>query len=117
VAYWAVAQLQPQRERLALHCLALEGYETYFPRLRQIRRQGARKIESSPPLFPGYLFVRIVLQWRSAHWGPGLVGLIKDGGQPAHVADAVIDEIRARELDPEQIEALWAYVLAGEAGE
>jgi transcriptional antiterminator RfaH len=98
MAFWACAQLQPQRERLALHCLALEGFEVYLPRLRQMRRQGARKVESSSPLFPGYLFVRIVLQWRKAHWGPGVIGLIMDGGQPARVPVGVLDEIRAREV-------------------
>jgi transcriptional antiterminator RfaH len=76
MAFWACAQLQPQRERLALHCLTLEGYVTYFPRLRELRRHGGRKIERTAPLFPGYLFVQVVLQWRKAHWGPGLVGLI-----------------------------------------
>ena len=37
MAYWAVAQLQPQCERLALHTLTLAGYTTYLPRLRQRR--------------------------------------------------------------------------------
>jgi transcriptional antiterminator RfaH len=97
--YWTVAQLQPQRERLALHCLVCEGFEIYFPRLRRIRRQGARKIESSPPLFPGYCFVAIALQWRAAHWCPGVIRLVLDAGQPARVADSVIAEIRARERD------------------
>jgi transcriptional antiterminator RfaH len=97
VSYWAVAQIQPQRERLALHCLTLAGFETYFPRLRQVHRHNGRKVKRQPPLFPGYLFVRVVLQWRAAHWGPGLVGLIMDGGHPARVPDAVIAGIRARE--------------------
>jgi hypothetical protein len=29
VAYWAAAQLQQQRANLALHCLALAGFEIY----------------------------------------------------------------------------------------
>lgn len=99
MAFWACAQLQPQRERLALHCLTLAGYEIYFPRLRQQRRVQGRRVESRPALFPGYAFVQIVLQWRSAHWAPGIVGLIMDGSGPARVPDDVIAEIRGREHD------------------
>jgi hypothetical protein len=29
MAFWAAAQLQPQRDQLALHCLKLFGFETY----------------------------------------------------------------------------------------
>jgi hypothetical protein len=33
--YWAAAQLQPQRDTLALHFLRQAGFETYAPRLRE----------------------------------------------------------------------------------
>jgi transcriptional antiterminator RfaH len=95
--FWACAQLQPQRERLALHCLTLAGYEVYSPRLRQQRRVQGRKVESRPALFPGYAFVQIVLQWRSAHWAPGVVSLIMNGSGPARVPDRTIADIQARE--------------------
>ena len=32
--YWACAQLETNRERLALHCLELAGYQVYMPRIR-----------------------------------------------------------------------------------
>jgi transcriptional antiterminator RfaH len=96
--YWAAAQLQPSRERLALHCLALAGFETYFPRLRHVRRHHGHRVETRPPLFPGYCFIAIELQWRAAHWGPGIGGLIMNGGRPARVPDGVIAEIRGREV-------------------
>jgi transcriptional antiterminator RfaH len=56
------------------------------------RREG-----SEVPLFPGYAFVRITLQWHAARWCPGVVRLVMDGLQPAKVPDAVIEEIRGRE--------------------
>lgn len=62
--YWACAQLDTRRERLALHCLALAGFTTYLPRLRVRRVNGARK--APPALFPGYAFVLISLQWHRA---------------------------------------------------
>jgi transcriptional antiterminator RfaH len=95
--YWCAARLQPRREALALHVLGLNGYATYLTRLRQQRRQHGRKIETRPPLFPGYAFVAIELQWHTARWAAGVIGLIMDGMQPARVPDGVIAEIRSRE--------------------
>jgi transcriptional antiterminator RfaH len=86
-----------RREALALHCLGLAGYLTYCPRLRAQRLSHGRRIEVRPLLFSGYCFVWIELQWHAARWSPGTCGLIMAGSGPAHVPDAVIAEIRARE--------------------
>ena len=59
MAFWAAAQLQPQRDQLALHCLKLFGFETYAPRLRDQRTIRGRKVIKTPLLFPGYVFVLI----------------------------------------------------------
>jgi transcriptional antiterminator RfaH len=95
--YWACAQLEPQRERLATHCLALGGFEVYCPRLREQVRNRGRKIVRTPPLFPGYAFVLIVSAWWTARWSPGVRRLVMDGEQPARVPDEVIADIRSRE--------------------
>jgi transcription antitermination factor NusG len=97
--YWTCARLEPHRERLAVHCLGVNGYEVYLPRLRERRVSHGRRIEVRPPLFPGYAFVLIHLQWHAARWAPGTLGLIMDGTRPAKVADEVIEEIRRREVD------------------
>jgi transcriptional antiterminator RfaH len=93
VPFWACAQLVPQRERLALHTLALAGYTAYLPRLRQQRG----RIVTSPALFPGYCFVLVELQWHTARWSPGVARIVLDGAAPARVPDTVIAEIRSRE--------------------
>jgi transcription antitermination factor NusG len=96
--YWACAQVEPRRERLASYCLGLAGYEIYQPLLREQRRGShGRKIIATPPLFPGYLFVWVVRGWWDARWSPGVVRLVMDGMLPARVPDAVIGEIRGRE--------------------
>ena len=94
MSYWAVARLEPHREQLALHCLGLAGYETYFPGLRETH---GRKIEVRPPLFPGYCFLTVEAQWYAARWSIGVIGLIMDGVRPARVADQIIDDLRKRE--------------------
>jgi transcriptional antiterminator RfaH len=95
--YWACAQLKPQGERLALHCLTLAGYETYLPRLREQRVRQGRRVQVCPPLFPGYCFIAIELQWHAARWAPGVARIVLDGAAPARVPDNVIAEIRSRE--------------------
>jgi transcriptional antiterminator RfaH len=97
VAYWTVAQLQPNRTALALQRLAHEGFTVYAPKLRERRAIRGRREGSEVPLFPGYAFVAIELQWHAARWCPGVVRLVMDGLQPAKVPDAVIEEIRGRE--------------------
>jgi len=95
---WIAARIEPRREALALHCLALNGYATYLPRIRERRMTRGRKVDATPALFPGYAFVEITLQWHAARWSPGVAALIMAGdGSPARVPDKVISDIRARE--------------------
>ena len=92
-----MARLERNRERLALHCLGLRGYEVYYPQLRQYRFSQGRNIETQPPLFPGYAFLVVEAQWYAARWSAGVIGMIMDGTHPARVADSVIADIRKRE--------------------
>ena len=70
----------------------------YAPRLRRHRVSRGRKIEEQPLLFPSYVFVSVLSQWHAARWAPGVVRLVMDGEQPAHVPDRVIADIRKREV-------------------
>ena len=97
MSYWACAQLESNRERLALHCLELGGYSAYLPRIRERRRVNGRQVTVTPPLFPGYAFVLIELQWHAARWSPGVLKLVMGGDAPAKVPDAVIAKLRGRE--------------------
>jgi transcriptional antiterminator RfaH len=97
MAFWAVAQLQPQRQALALHLLEQKQFPVYAPRLRERRTVRGRREDIEAPLFPGYAFVAIELQWHAARWCPGVIRLVMDGLQPARVPDAVIEEIHGRE--------------------
>jgi transcriptional antiterminator RfaH len=96
--YWAVVRLQTNREHLALAFLEREGFSPYYPCLRKWGRRFGRRIELRPPLFPGYVFIAIRLQWHAARWAPGTLGLIMDGMKPARCPDRVVAEIRRREV-------------------
>ena len=94
MAFWAVAQLEANRERLALHCLQLAGYTTYAPRIAAAKPTPRR---SSVLLFPGYVFIEIVSGWWSARWSSGVACLVLAGDAPARVPDHVVAELRGRE--------------------
>jgi transcriptional antiterminator RfaH len=97
--YWACAQLEPNRERLAAHFLGLAGFEVYRPLLRTRRISRGRRVAVVHALFPCYAFVWIQLQWHAARWCPGVVRLVTAGGVvPAAVPDSVIGALRAREV-------------------
>jgi transcriptional antiterminator RfaH len=96
--YWAAALAEPQRERVAQKFLQLAGYTVYLPRLRAHRVNHGRKVETRQPLFPGYLFVEIVVGFWDARYCPGTRGLVMNCGMPVRVPEAVIGALRAREV-------------------
>jgi transcription antitermination factor NusG len=98
MSYWACAQLEANRERMALHCFGLRGFEIYLPLLHVKRITPTRKTSMpAPPLFPGYAFVLIELQWHAARWSPGVLRLALDGDRPPRVPDKVIAELKGCE--------------------
>jgi transcription antitermination factor NusG len=96
--YWCCARTEPQREAAAGHFLGLAGYASYCPRLKEIRRISGRKVEVFPPLFASYVFIQVTSGWWSARWCPAVVSLLMDGEQPARLADAIIDDLKSREV-------------------
>ena len=96
--YWACAQSEPQREAAAVRFLQLAQYEVYLPRLRAVRLRNRRKVVVNPPLFPSYLFVQITNGWWNARWCPGVARLLSAGDGPLPVPDALIAEIKRREV-------------------
>jgi transcriptional antiterminator RfaH len=98
--FWCCAQLENHRVGLALHCLQLEGYEIYAPRVLTHRLSHGRKIEGRPLLFPSYAFVLIITGWWQARWAPGVIRLITAGdATPVRVPSTVIAALRASERD------------------
>jgi transcription antitermination factor NusG len=92
---WYVLESKPQKEILLYEQLRLRAMEVYYPRVRvKPANPRARKIKS---YFPGYLFVHIDLDLvgiSSLQWVPGAHALVNFGGEPAFVADSVLQSIR-----------------------
>jgi transcription antitermination factor NusG len=88
--YWTVAVAQSNREDLVKTLLTREGFEVYWPRIREQKRAAS--------LFPGYLMVRVVVRWYPIRWCPGVLKLLMAGDSPAKLADHVVNEIKGREV-------------------
>jgi Transcription termination factor nusG len=54
--YWSVAQCETRRESTAARFLHDQGFVTYLPKIKIAHKRIV-------PLFPSYLFVRIVDRW------------------------------------------------------
>lgn len=88
--FWTVAQTESQRESVAAKFLRKDHYETYLPCIA-LRRQRIA------PLFPAYIFVKIIDRWWSIKWTVGVLRVLSWDDRPARVADDVVEKIRARE--------------------
>ncbi len=91
MAFWSVAQTESQREGVAANFLKQSAYETYLPRIVGEHKRVV-------PLFPTYVFVRIVDdQWYSARWTIGVIRLLMWDEVPAEVSDKIVTDIMKRE--------------------
>jgi transcription antitermination factor NusG len=87
--YWAVVQTQSRHEHVVRLLLMRLGFETYAPRIRHRGRIA--------PLFPGYIFVRILDRWWEIRWTSRVIRIVMSGEQPAPVPETFIADIRKRE--------------------
>ncbi len=97
---WYAVYCQSRMEAWARANLWERGLEVYLPRYLK-RRRHARRTDWVPrPLFSGYLFVHANLDAgheRRVNSAPGVRYMVKFGGPPPPLADAIIAEIRGRE--------------------
>ena len=90
MSFWAVAQTESSRERTAQRFLEQDGFETYLPLINAANKRAV-------PLFPSYLFVRIINRWYSIDNTIGVLQLLLSGDLPAKLRDSVVIELRRKE--------------------
>ena len=99
MSIWYAVQTKPRRERLVSAALGRAGLETYCPNIRQRRRRAGKRVFEESPLFPSYLFVKLLFakDYASIRWTPGLVRVITSGGSPVQIGEEMLVEIRKLE--------------------
>ncbi len=94
---WYTARTKPKHEHIAAANLRKnQGIEVFSPRLQleKLTRRGL--VHLTEPLFPGYIFVRCVLEDRlnDIQHSIGVNRLVSFGGKIPPVADGVIVELQ-----------------------
>lgn len=100
---WVVARTQPRRERWAEKNIQRQGATPYTPRYAELGPSPTlrgRLVLRELPLFPSYIFVALPDErWRFLLGTFGLMGLITSGDKPIFVPEAIIAELRSREVE------------------
>jgi transcriptional antiterminator RfaH len=93
---WYVLQTKPHKESLVEAQVTRQGVELFYPRLLTFHPRPSRR--RIVPLFPGYLFVRLLsaAAYEAIRWLPGVARLVSFHETPAPVEDAVITFLRQR---------------------
>ena len=99
---WYVVFTHPAAEARTVGHLCRQGFESYLPRYRTIRRHARRQETVWRPLFPRYLFVAFdveVTPWRVILSTVGVVNLLRGGEKPLRVPAGVVEALRTREVE------------------
>jgi transcriptional antiterminator RfaH len=95
---WYAVKTQPRRERQVSLVLAQRSVETFLPLIK--RRLGSdRSKVATEPLFPGYLFARLMLgsqSWLAARSAPGVAYFVGPPGQPLALPEGLVEDMRLR---------------------
>jgi transcriptional antiterminator RfaH len=97
---WYAVSCKPRQEAVAEENLLRQGFHVYLPRIRIRQRRRGHWLDAVEVLFPRYIFICIDPERRSTatiRSTRGVVGLVRFGGQPAVVPDAVMDALKQRE--------------------
>lgn len=96
---WYAVCCKPRQEAVAELNLLRQGFHVYLPRISITRRRRGQWLDGIEVLFPRYIFIRLNPLRRSTasvRSTRGVVGLVRFGGQPAVVPDAVMDVLLRR---------------------
>ena len=92
---WYAAYTCANHEKRVREQLELRGVDSFLPLYETMRRWKDRRMRLQLPLFPGYVFARMVLQDRlQVLQVPGVVRLVGFNGRPAALPDEEIEGLR-----------------------
>jgi transcriptional antiterminator RfaH len=108
--HWYVIYTKPRQEEVAKINLERQGYVTYLPMIRQVRRRRGQRISVVAPMFPRYMFIQ--LDSHTDNWAPirstrGVTELVKFAHRPAEAPPELVEMLQSRE-DEQGIQVLPA---------
>lgn len=90
--FWTCVRTHPNSEKIAIRNLQNQEFIYYQPLILEKKLRKQKLVQVEQPLFPCYLFVRVVDKWRSLNSTHGVAALI-----PGQVRDCIIDDLKMRE--------------------
>jgi transcription termination/antitermination protein NusG len=112
---WYVIHARSRQEARVALALRQKGLEIFLPRITVCSRRQDRRLFLQLPLFPGYLFVRTVLELQAYYEiikHPGVVRLLGINGCPGIVPPEQVDSIQAI-VASDRTSYPWAYLGQG----
>ena len=95
---WYALYTCPRHEKRVAEQIELRRFSCFLPMYRSVRRWKDRRKELELALFPGYVFVHIVLQDKlHVLQVPGAVRLVTFNGQPAALPEQEIECLKNRQ--------------------
>ncbi len=116
---WYVIHTRPKCEHVAAGLmLALEGVETYCPRIKFQRSTKRGKVWFIEALFPSYFFARFTptQSIRAVKHSQNVIRIVDFGGRLTPVPDRVIELIR-HEMDGQVVKEIQAGLKVGDTVE
>ena len=95
-SHWYVAYTLPRHEKSVADRLISQNVETYLPLYSLMRIWNRRRVEVDLPLFPGYVFVKMIITDRVrilAH--PGVIRLVGFNGNAVPLPDGEVERLRS----------------------
>ncbi|MEO4045272.1 transcription termination/antitermination NusG family protein [Hoeflea sp. CAU 1731] len=94
---WNVVATKPARERLACAQMTDQGFEVFFPEIRNVVLRGGLERAFRKPLFPGYLFVvyeEDAARWRAINGTLGVKNLLMQNQKPGVLPSGFIEALQ-----------------------
>lgn len=92
---WYAAYASANHEKRVAEQLAVRSVDHFLPLYESVRPWKDRRVRLQLPLFPGYVFVRIVLRDRlEVLKVPGVVRLVGFNGLPAPLGDKEVESLQ-----------------------
>ena len=96
---WFILQFKPNSHHLAVKNLNRQGFETFLPLYDNTSRRTSRFINTSKPLFPGYMFIRFdkaKSEWHKINSTYGVSRLITFGSILKSIPTIFVDHLTKR---------------------
>lgn len=98
---WYLVFTKPKDEDRVGKKLADNDIEYFCPKLKRPTMRTKRITPVIEPLFPRYIFVKVDLEknFRNIRYTRGVVSFVDFGGGPVMIDDAIVNEIKSKEVD------------------